>query len=282
MKRAWDLLKQTYEGWTRHNAPKLGASLSYYTVFSLAPLLIVVISVMGLALGAKAAQGEVANQIRGLVGDQSAQYIQSVVANADRPQAGLVASLIGLVTLFVGASGVFNELHDALNTIWDVESPAGAGVWGMIRRRVLSFGMVLAIGFLLLVSLVLSTAIAAAGTFAGNLLPVPGFVMQAGHLLISMLVVTVLFALIYRFLPDTRIEWRAVWIGAFATAVLFSIGKLLIGLYLGKASIGSAYGAAGSLIVVLAWIYYSAQVFLFGAEFTHVWAEAHKPPAART
>jgi membrane protein len=275
----WPLLKETYVEWDRHQVPKLGAGLAYYTVLSLAPLLIVVITVVGMVLGPKAAQGEIIAQIQGLVGPEGAEAIQAVIANANQPKTGIVASLLGLITLFLGASGVFAELHDALNTIWDAPPRPGSGLLSMIRERFLSFGMVLAIGFLLLVSLVVSAGVAAAATFMGGVLPVPGFVLQGANLLLSLGVITVLFAMIYRFLPSERVPWRDVWIGAAATAVLFSIGKLLIGMYLGKASVGSAYGAAGSLVVVLVWVYYSAQIFFFGAEFTHVYARARRPEA---
>jgi membrane protein len=282
MRRYWSLLKETYEEWDLHKAPKLGAGLAYYTILSLAPLLIVIISVIGFALGKKAAEGRILEQIQGLVGSQGAEAIQTVIANANKPATGTLATIIGLLTLFLGASGVFGELHDALNTIWDVPARQSAGFAGLIRQRFLSFGMVLAIGFLLLVSLVLSAGIAAAGTFVGGLLPVPEFVLQIVNLVVSVVVITALFALIYRFLPDEHPEWRDVIVGAAVTSVLFSVGKLLIGLYLGKASVGSPYGAAGSLVVVLVWIYYSAQIFLFGAEFTHVYARHRRPEAFRT
>ena len=279
MHRLWELLKETYLEWDRHKAPKLGAGLAYYTVLSLAPLLIVLLTVVGLVLGQQAAEGQVMAQIGDLMGAEGAQAIQAVIANANQPKTGILASVLGIVTLFIGASGVFTELHDALNTIWDVPASNDSGVWTLIRQRFLSFGMVLAIGFLLLVSLVVSAGVAAACKYVGNLLPMPAVALQAANFFVSLLVIAVLFAMIYRFLPDQRVEWRDVGIGAGATALLFSIGKLLIGLYIGKAGVGSAYGAAGSLVVVLAWVYYSAQVFLFGAEFTHVYAKARRPHA---
>lgn len=281
----WNLLKKTYQEWDRHKAPKLGAGLAYYTVLSLAPLLIVVITVVGFALGPKAAEGQLVSQIQDLVGYEGAREIETVIANSHRPATGLIASALGLFTLFLGASGVFTEIHDALNTIWDVTPTPRSGVWSLLHDRFLSFGMVLAIGFLLLVSLSVSAAIAAAGKYTSDLLPVPAIALHAIYFVVSLAVTALLFAMIFRFLPDQRISWRDVGVGAFATAVLFTIGKTLIGLYLGKASVGSPYGAAGSLVIVLVWVYYSAQIFLFGAEFTHVYAEycaarAQPPKAA--
>ncbi len=272
MGKLWPLLKDTYADWSRHQAPKLGAALAYYTILSLAPLMIVVIAVIGLVYGQKAASGQIMGQIQDMVGKDGAQMIQTVVANANQPKSGIVATILGLITLFLGASGVFVELKDSLNKIWEVPPKPKAGVWSMIRERFLSFGMVLAIGFLLLVSLVLSAATALAGTFVRGIMPVPPWVLQIVNSLVSILVFTALFAMIFRFLPDEKITWRDTFLGAAFTSVLFTIGKLLIGLYLGKAGVASAYGAAGSLVIVLVWVYYSAQVFFFGAEFTHVFA----------
>jgi len=270
---ALPLLKETYNEWDRHEAPKLGAALAYYTVLALAPLLIVVIAVIGFVLGADAARGQIVAQIQGMVGSEGAKAIETVISNANKPATGIVASILGLVTLFVGASGVFGELRDSLNRIWDITPRATEGIVSQIRSRFLSFGMVLAIGFLLLVSLAVSAGLAAAGKFMGNMLPLPPFVFEALNLLVSVAFITVLFAMIFRFLPDERIAWSDVWLGAFTTALLFSIGKVAIGMYLGKASVGSAYGAAGSLVIVLVWVYYSAQIFFFGAEFTHVYSQ---------
>jgi membrane protein len=250
----------------------LGAALAYYTILSMAPLIVVVIAVIGLAFGEQAARGQILNQIEGMVGHEGAQAIQTVVANANQPKSGIVATLLGLITLFLGASGVFVELRDSLNKIWEVPPRPGAGIWATVRERFLSFGMVLAIGFLLLVSLVLSAAIAAASTFLNGLMPIPGWVLHAVNSALSLVVFTGMFAMIYRFLPDTTITWRDTFLGAAFTAILFTVGKLAIGLYLGNAGISSTYGAAGSLVVVLVWVYYSAQVFFFGAEFTHVYA----------
>ena len=271
--QAWSLLTETYSEWSRHQAPKLGAALAYYTVLSMAPLVVVMVAVIGLAFGQQAARGEILKQIEGLVGQQGAQAIQTVVANAYQPKSGILASALGLITLFFGASGVFLELRDSLNLIWGVEPKRGGGLWAMVHERFLSFGMVLAVGFLLLVSLVASAAIAAANAYVANLLPAPGWTLQVANVFFSLFVATALFALIYRFLPQTEIGWRDTFWGAVFTSVLFTLGKSLIGLYLGQASVASAYGAAGSLVVVLVWVYYSAQVFFFGAEFTHVFAK---------
>ncbi len=274
------LIKETFSEWTRHNAPKLGAALAYYTVLALAPLVIVVIAVIGLAFGHEAAQGQIMAQIQGMVGTQGAEAIQTVVANASKPSSGIVASLLGLLTLFFGASGVFVELRDSLNRIWEVPPKPDAGIWSMIRERFLSFGMVLAIGFVLLVSLLLSAALAAAGAFVSGFLPIPAWVLEIANSVLSLLVFIALFALIYMVLPETDIAWTDTLLGAAVTSILFTIGKYLIGLYLGTATIASTYGAAGSLVIVLIWVYYSAQVFFFGAEFTHVYAlryGSHRP-----
>ncbi len=269
------VLNETWDNWNKHNAPKLGAALSYYTVFSIAPLLVVIVAIVGLALGKEAAQGQIMAQIQGTVGAEGAQAIQTVIRHADQPKAGVISTILGLITLFLGASGVFAELRDSLNRIWEVKTKPASGLWGMLRDRLLSFGMVLAIGFLLLVSLILSAAIAAAGKFVAGMLPIPEAVLHVVNLVFSFVVIAALFGMIYRFLPDDRIEWSDVAIGSAATSLLFTLGKFAIGLYLGKASVGSAYGAAGSLVVLLAWIYYSAQIFFFGAEFTHVYAIRH-------
>ena len=268
----WALLKETYADWSRHNAPKLGAALAYYTVLSIAPLLVVVVAVIGLGFGQQAARGDILKQIEGLVGHEGAQAIQTVVAHAYQPKSGILASLLGIITLFLGASGVFVELRDSLNIVWEVDRKPDAGIWAIVRDRFLSFGMVLAVGFLMLVSLIVSAAISAASAYLGNLLPVPGWSLQVANMLFSLVVATAVFAMIYRFLPDTAIAWHDTLLGALFTSVLFTLGKHLIGLYLGQATIASAYGAAGSLVVVLVWVYYSAQIFFFGAEFTHVYA----------
>jgi membrane protein len=263
-----------FSNWNAHNDQMLGAALAYYTVLSMAPLLVVVLAIAGMAFGKDAAQGQIMAELQSLIGPQGAKVIQIVVATASAPKTGTIASIAGFVVLLFSAAGVFNALRDSLNLIWEAKPPA-SGFWTTLRGEFLSFGMVLGIGFLLMVSLILSAAIAAVGKFVGNLLPVPEVALHAVNFVGTFAVVTFLFAAIYRILPAKEIPWEDVWIGAAFTSLLYSIGKLAIGLYLGKASVGSAYGAAGSLVVLLVWIYYSAQVFFLGAEFTHVYANSH-------
>jgi membrane protein len=246
--------------------------LAYYTVFSIVPLLIVIIALIGLFFGQDAAQSAIMGQISNLVGEQSAAAIKDMIQRAEQPSTGLVATAVAVVTLLFGASGVFGQLQDALNTVWGVELREGRGVWGFIKDRFLSFVAVVGTGFLLLVSLVLSSALAALGKWVSGVLPVPEAVLQALNFLVSFVVITGLFALIFKVLPDVRVAWRDVWVGAALTAALFTIGKFAIGLYLGKSNVASAYGAAGSLVIVLVWVYYSAQILLYGAEFTQVYA----------
>jgi len=272
-KRIIELFKETFSDWSEDKASRLAAALAYYAVISLAPLLILLISIAGFALGKEAAQGRISAQIQGLIGQQSAQAIEGIIANANKPTTGVLASVAAIITLILGASGVFGALQDGLNTIWEVEPRPGRGIIGIIKDRFLSLTMVLGVGFLLMVSLVVSAALTALGDLMGGLLPLPAFVLQALNLIVSFAVITLLFALIYKFLPDVEIRWKDVWIGAAITSLLFSIGKFLIGLYLGRSSVGSAYGAAGSLVVILIWVYYSAQILFFGAEVTQVYAD---------
>ncbi len=268
----WRLVKEAASDWSHDRAPRLGAALAYYTVFSLVPLLVVIIAVIGLVLGQDAAQSAILSQIANLVGEQSAAAIKDMIQRAEQPSTGLFATAIALVTLILGASGVFGQLQDALNTVWGVEPKEGRGVWGFIKDRFLSFVAVLGTGFLLLVSLVLSSALAAMGKWFGNVLPLPESLLQLFNFVLSFLVITGLFALIFKVLPDARVAWRDVWVGAALTAALFTIGKFAIGLYLGKSNVASAYGAAGSFVIILIWVYYSAQILLYGAEFTQVYA----------
>jgi membrane protein len=244
-------------------------------MLSMAPLLVFSIGVAGLVFGRQAAEGRIVAQIESLVGSQSGAVIQSLLLDSAKTSSGIIWAVVGVVMLLFGASGVFGELRDALNLVWGVRVTGSGGLLGMVRYRFVSFAMVLGIGFLLMVSLVLSAAIAAAGKFFEQFLPAPEALLHVVSTLVSFLTVTVLFALLYKFVPDVHIEWRDVWIGAAVTSLLFSIGKFLIGLYLGKASVGSAYGAAGSLVVFLVWVYYSAQIFFLGAQFTHIFAERH-------
>jgi len=268
------LLKVTFGEWRQHKAPRLGAALAYYTVFSLAPLLIITIAVAGLAFGQEAARGQVVEQFRSLVGEESAGLIETMIASARRPAASIPAAIIGIATLLLGALGVFGQLQDALNTIWEATPQPGRGWRGLLRGRLVSFALVLAVGFLLLASLAVSAGLAALGEYFGGLLTGSEWTLELVNSLISLAVITLLFALIFKVLPDVSLNWRDVWPGAALTALLFTLGKFLIGLYLGRSASGSAYGAAGALIVLLVWIYYSAQLLLFGAEFTRVYTRS--------
>jgi membrane protein len=266
------LLKVAYLEWSRDRAPRMGAALAYYTIFSLAPLLIIVVAIAGLAFGMQAAQGEIAGQIQGLIGRDGAKAVQSMIQSAHKPAHGVIGSLIGVFALLLGASGVFSEMQDALNSIWHVNPDSKAGVLNLIKERFLSFGMVLGIGFLLLVSLLLSTFLAAVVKYLGGIFPVLAVLLASLDFLLSLLSITVLFAMIFKLLPNIKIAWSDVWVGAALTSLLFTAGKFVIGFYIGKSVSASAYGAAGSLVVVVAWIYYSALLLYFGAEFTRVYA----------
>jgi membrane protein len=275
-RQCWDLVRESFSEWSNDKVPRLGAALAFYTALSLAPLLVVVLATAGLFYGAAAVQGEIVWEIQSLVGREGAKFIQAIIAGAaHRPTTGIIATVLGLITLLFGASSAFVELQDALNTIWHVSVDPGrsglASIFTMIKVRALSFGLVLGIGFLLLVSLVVSAWIAAAEQFFGNILPMPEPVLHLINLLVSFLVITFLFAVIFKVLPDVQLKWSDVAIGAAITSLLFSAGKFLIGLYLGKSTIASSYGAAGSFLIVLLWVYYSAQVFFLGAEFTKVY-----------
>jgi len=271
----WRLLTATGLKWWDDNALRLSAALSYYTLFSLAPLLIIAIAVAGFVFGEKAVQGELMGQIQGFVGADSALAIQGMIESARKPSAGVFATVISLVTLVVASTGVFAELQDALNTIWKIKPRTGRGITGAARDRFMSFVLVIGVGFLLIVSLILSAALAAAGKFLDQLLPGPEFMMHIVNFLVSFAVITLLFALMYKVLPDAHIAWDDVWIGAVVTALLFTVGKFLIGMYIGKSAVASTYGAAGSLVVILVWVYYSAMILFFGAEFTFVYANQY-------
>jgi membrane protein len=275
LRAAWTLLNEAATKWSADRAPRLGAALAYYTLFSLVPLLVIVIAIAGFAFGQQAAQGYIIEQLGSLVGERSAKTIQDMVENARQPTTGALATIVAVGTLLLGASGVFGQLQDALNTIWEVKAKPGRGFIGLIRDRFLSFVAVLGTGFLLLVSLVLSAALAAVGTAMSGLLPAPEFVLQTMAFMVSLAVITVMFAMIFKYLPDVTIEWSDVWIGATVTALLFTVGKVAIGLYLGKSHVASVYGAAGSLVILLVWVYYSGQILLFGAEFTAVYANRY-------
>ena len=272
IRKAALLFKSAALEWSNDKAPRLGASLSYYTIFSLAPVLLMVVAVAGLALGPQAAQGKIVGQLSGLLGVEAAKAIQTMLEKASPHGRGIVATVIGFVTLIVGATGVMIELQDALNTVWKVVPKPGRGIKGIIRDRLLSFGIVLGFGFLLLVSLVLSAAVALLDSWIGGVIPgwvLVGYVLSYG---LSLGLVALVLAAIFKILPDVKIGWRDVWVGALVTSVLFHLGKFGISIYISKASVASTFGAAGSLAVLLVWIYYSSQIVLFGAEFTRVYA----------
>ncbi len=274
LKQIGALIGKSVSAWIADFAPSMGAALAYYTLFSIAPLLIIVIAIAGLVFGHDAARGEIVAQIQGLIGRDGAIAVQGLLKSTSEPAQGIVAIVISTIMLIIGATTVFAELQSDLDRIWRVPAPAKQiGIFVMLRRRLLSFGLVLGLAFLLLVSLVISTAIAAVGKWWDGYFAGWEAILQVVDFCLSFTISTVLFALIYKLMPRARIAWRDVWIGAAVTALLFDIGKLLIGLYLGKASVASGYGAAGSLVVLLVWVYFAAQIFLLGAEFT--WAYAH-------
>jgi membrane protein len=262
------ILKSTFACWNKHEAPRLGAALAFYTILSMSPLVILLVAITGLVLSHTTVEHDILREVHSMVGPQGAKAVAAMLANTQRPAAGILGAAVGILSLLFGASGVFGELRSALNKIWEVEPEQASGIALMVRERVFSFGMVLSIGFLLMVSLVLSTALAALGKFFSGVLPVPAVVMSTINFLFSFGGIAVLFGLIFRFVPATRTPWGDLWPGSLVTALLFTIGKALIGIYLGKASVGSAYGAAGSVIVLIVWVYYSAQIFFLGAEFT--------------
>ncbi|MCE9660550.1 MAG: YihY/virulence factor BrkB family protein [Burkholderiales bacterium] len=267
------LVKGAGAAWIDDYAPSMGAALSYYTVFSLAPLLLMVISIAGLVFGEEAARGEIFGQLHQLMGADAAKAIEGLLSSVNKPAEGTVATLLGVGLLLVGATTVFGELQDSLDRIW--RAPArerSAGWWNLLRTRLLSFGMILGIAFLLMVSLVLGAMISAFGKWWGGYFPGWEVLAQGVNLLIGFLLAAGVFAMIYKLMPRVSVRWHDVWLGAVVTALLFTVGKFLIGLYIGKSGIASGFGAAGSLIVVFVWVYYSAQIFLMGAEFTWVYA----------
>jgi membrane protein len=276
VKQIWPLVKQALKAWSDDKAASMGAALSYYTVFSIAPLLLIVISVAGLVFGEEAARGAIVTQLQGMLGEQSAQTIESVIEATNKPAKGVIGTIVGILLLLVGATTVFAELQDALDRIWRApDRKQVSGLWGWLQSRILSFGMILGIGFLLLVSLVVSAMLAAFGDWWGGFMGGWDTLAQVLNFALSFALVTAMFAVIYKFMPHVKIEWHDVWIGAAVTALLFTIGKHLIGLYIGKSGVTSTFGAAGSLVVLLLWVYYSAQIFLLGAEFTWAYAHSH-------
>ena len=270
-----DLLKDTYSEWRADNASRLGAALAFYSLFSMAPLLIIVISIAGLVFGRDAAQGRVIEQLQGLVGAEAARSIETIIGTARAPAASVLTAAAGIVALLLGASGAFGELQAALNVIWNAPPRPAQAIPQLIKDRFLSFTMVLGTGFLLLVSLVISAALAALNDSLARLMEISPSALQAVHVVISFAITALLFAMIFKQLPDVRIAWADVWIGAAVTALFFTVGRFLIGLYLGRSSLASTYGAAGSVVILLLWVYYSAQILFFGAEFTQVYANRY-------
>jgi len=268
----WNILTKIIDEWSEDKAPKLGAALAYYTIFSLAPLFVISIAVAGFLFGKEAAEGQIVNEIQGLVGKEGAVLIQNAIKQSSDTESGIIATIISVVTMLVLSSAAFIELQDSLNMIWKVKPKPGRAIKDFIKNRLLSFAMVVGIGFLLLVSLVVSAGISALNEFIGDFFSIPPFVLQIINIVLSLGVVFILFSMIFKILPDVQITWKDVRIGAIVTTVLFVLGKYLIGLYLGTSTVGSTFGAAGSFAIVLIWVYYSAQILFLGAEFTYIYA----------
>lgn len=280
MKTFWLLLKTTVNSWIDDYAPSMGAALSFYTLFSIAPLLLIVVSIVGLVLGDEAARGEIVGQLQSLMGKESATTIQALLQNVNKPTEGILSTILGLVLLLIGATSVFGELQNALDRIWRApERVQSSGIWNLIRMRLLSFGMILGIGFISMVSLLLSaglTAVTKWWTPYFDQVDEKWLFFIAGiNAIFSFIITTAMFALIYKLMPRVKIDWKDVLIGSVITSGLFTLGKTLIGIYIGTSAIASGYGAAGSMVVLLIWVYYSAQIFLMGAEFTWVYANIY-------
>ena len=271
LKAIWSLMWDAANGWLDHRASRTGAALAFYTVFSLAPVLILSIAIAGFVFGEAAARGEIVGQIGDLVGPQGAQLVQSVLQNASRPGAGFIATVVSIVTLILGANTALAELKTGLDQTWNVPPEKRSGFWYSVRTRLLSVGLILSLGFLLLVSLVISAALTALEKFSSGEMLI-NTVLTWVNFLFAFVLVTTLFATIYKVLPSVKIAWRDVTIGSLVTAVLFTAGKFAIGAYIGNSGVASSYGAAGSVVLILIWVYYSAQILLYGAEFTHAFA----------
>jgi membrane protein len=274
-------LRQSFNDWNDDNAPRLGAALAFYTILSISPLVILAIAIVSLIFDRSRVQSHLLAEVQGMVGSAGRDAVQTMLQSGRKASSGTLSTAVGLITLAFGATGVFGELRSALNQIWDANPKNSSGLLGLARERFFSLGMVFSVGFILLVSLLVSAALAAVTKFFSGLLPIPGFVLTVLSFVVSLAAISILFGLILKYVPETRVEWRAVRVGAFATALMFTIGKTLLGLYLGKASPGSAYGAAGSLVAMVIWVYYSAQIFFFGAEFTHVIAQSRQETLER-
>jgi len=269
------LFAETVRSWREDKAPRLGASLAYYTIFSIPPLLILLIGIASIAFGRDAVEGRIVGTIQGLIGAGGAAAIQDMLRNAHASGHGPIATVIGVVTLLLGASGVVSNLKDSLNTIWEIEPKPGRGIAAFVKKYFFSMSLALAAGFLLLASLAVSAGLAALGDYLGRVLPGGTALWGTVNVLLSIVVIGLLFAVLFKFLPDARVAWRDVLLGGFFTSVLFTVGEALIGLYLGRTNVGSAFGAAGSLVVVLVWVYYSSMILFFGAEFTQAYARLY-------
>ena len=278
LRNAWTMLKETALDFSDDNCLSRGASIAYFTIFSIAPILIICIAIAGFVFGQEAAQGAIVGQLQGLMGKEAAETIQSALKSAGDHKSGVIATAIGIVTLLLAATGVFGEMQGALNNIWRARPPTG--LTGMLKARAASLGLVATFGFLLLTSLVVSAVLAAAGKMLTDYIPGMVTILQVVTFAVSVLILTALFAAVYKILPDRRLTWKDVGVGAFATALMFTVGKTLISLYIGSSSVASSFGAAGALVVVLLWIYYSSLIFLMGAEFTKVYAIHHGSQAA--
>jgi len=268
MRRLFGFVKKTGVQWLDDKAPRLAASLAFYTLLSLAPMLVVSVSIAGLVFGEDAARGQIAGQLNGLLGPSGADTVQTILAHAKTPSSGVIGTVVGIALAVFGASGVFGELQTSLDLIWRVEAKPGRGIKGFLHDRVFSFTLVMGVAFLLLVSLVVSAALATVGAYFEHTLPGGTVVWHLLNIVISICVTGVLFGLIFKVVPDVHLRWREVWRGALVTAVLFTGGKFLIGLYLGRSTVASPFGAAGSVVALVVWIYYSAQILFFGAELT--------------
>jgi membrane protein len=273
-RNAFDLLKQTGQEWVQDKAPQLGAALAYYTVFSLAPLILVLISVVGLIFrnDPAGAWSKITEQMSYCLDQSAVQVVQNIAQQASQPGKDVLGTIIGVALALFGASGVFGQLQDALNTVWGIKAKPGGGIWAFLRSRFLSFAMVGGVCFLLLVSLTIESVLKAFSHYVQSAMPSGIVIAISVYLIFDLAVIVVLLAIIFKFLPDAKIQWRDVWIGAVMTALFFVLGKWALGLYLGSGKAGAAYGAASSLITLLLWIYYSSQILLFGAEFTQVYA----------
>jgi len=273
MSRLWTVTKTAALNWSAHRDARQGAALAYYSVFSLGPVILIAIAVAGFFFGREAVSGQVTSSINGLVGETGAKAVQAMLAGADRPQQGIIATIIGTALLIFAAVGVVIQLKDALNIVWEVKEKEGGGVWGFLRSYVVSFAAILALGFLLLVSLVVTTVLAAGQKYFAPY--IPEGILHAISILISFCVIAVLFAMMFKWLPDASVDWHDVWLGALITSAMFEVGKSAIAFYIGKQGLESTYGAAASIIVLLIWVYYSSQIILMGAEFTHAFALHH-------